>query len=32
MFHVDVIIVYMCMATVARKSIPIVSAAVFKFP
>jgi hypothetical protein len=30
-FHVDVTIVYMCMATVARKSIPIMSAAVFSF-
>lgn len=30
-FYVDVIIVYMRMATVARKSIPIISAAVFSF-
>ena len=30
-FYVDVIIVYMHMATVARKSIPIVSAAALSF-
>jgi hypothetical protein len=31
MLHVDVIILYMFMATVARKSIPIVSAAARSF-
>jgi len=31
MLHVDAIIVYMCMVTVVRKSIPIVSAAAFSF-
>jgi hypothetical protein len=31
MLHVDVIILYMFMATVAKKSIPIVSAAALSF-